>query len=127
MKYLLKLAPKVQKLKVDFFRELSADNEKLLDKIDLSRLLVLEMRLVCEEITSKLLSRCNSLHTLDLFEQSPVSDALTLRSFLERNKGLVSLLLGWDYCTVVFMEDISKKLPGARKRELVKIYDTRSS
>lgn len=107
--YFVTLAPKVRKLTVDHFCELSAENGRLLDEIDLSQLKVLELELVCKEMASKLLSGCNSLHTLYLFEMSPESEASIpfLRSALERNNGLLNLKLGREYCNAAFIEDFS--------------------
>lgn len=112
LQHLLALGPALVKLKVESFPDLSAEKEKILEKLELPQLKDFEFFFVCDEVESMLLNRCNSLTRLTTFhlgpfEGSPPGSLPSMISFLERNQGLESLNLCRDYYDALFENDIS--------------------
>lgn len=97
------------KLELHSLHELTAEDLRCLDEIVLSRLEVLKLEFVSEEVTSKLLGHCQSLIELDLTLTSKGEFLIPipiLKSFVERNQSLKSMKLAVD-CYKIFHFDIS--------------------
>lgn len=117
IKYIESVGPTLHDLRIKntCCVEPSAVDEKLLDRIDLSRLKFLSLHFVTEAMSFKLLSRCNSLTKLKLSylgksesHSHPMPFISCIEPFLERNQNLLDLeLRGNEIYKVFFEKDIS--------------------
>lgn len=125
LEFLVELGP-LMSLKLRCVCMLSVQKENLLlDKIDSSKMKVLELRFVAEDLcfVNELLNRCNSLTKINLTcaakrgefpinpQQvlTPPSSIPSLIPFLERNQNLQELsLVGFEFYQLFFSNDISE-------------------
>lgn len=105
--------------------------DKSLDRIGLSKLKVLKLRIVTAEFVNKLLSRCDHLTKLELnavsLDDNIIVSIPIVKSFLERNQNLEDLKLGSPFNSIFFMEDVSDFVSFKLKRLGIQEFITRSS
>lgn len=116
LRYFSTLGPTLIKLEIFLLNEWSLGTERSFDRVDLSRLKVLKLNHVTEELTNYLLGRCTSLVRLEiefilrkgaLFNSQPTLPSLG--TFFTRNRSLEILeMKGTEYYHAFFNEDISE-------------------
>lgn len=118
LEFFVSLSSSLCELEINCFYKLSSANEKLFDRIELSRLKVLKLNFVTEKLVDKLLSRCYSLTELKLdriverkyiTEENLKPSIPSWPSFLERNQRLEDLeFSGNALYNALFEEDVSE-------------------
>lgn len=117
-------------IEIDFLGE---PRGKWLYDIDLSKLEILKLRYVSEELVNELLSRCDQLTKLELnfsgsFQKDDSIVSIPIvKSFLERNQNLEDLKLDNPFGSIFFEEDVSDIVKFKLKRLKVKEWFLKAS